>query len=204
MEGKENKNNWNAFTRAVVGKEGLDKIGTYKESYGGGTPLLRGEKAPSKEWVKENRSLQPRDELGRFTYNSANAKPLSTKTSRGTTTPPFLIGKQLYAIKNRDVLKAYSEEDMKKHEYVISTIDRSEAQLVESCKVYVDEYHGFSGMSENAQVKKKGRHSDKEKRSGEGKVEGGRFAIKKASKSTQNEFSMKRKRMVFARKGRNK
>ena len=61
---------------AILG-ENKGKIGEYQEAPGGGTPLAAGQKAPSKEWVAENRKMQPRDENGQFTYNSANAKPLA-------------------------------------------------------------------------------------------------------------------------------
>lgn len=82
-----------------------DKIGTYLEAPGGGTPLAAGEKAPSKAWVEANRVMQPRDADGKFTYNSANAKPLKYGPSRGTTIPPFLKGvKMTYAIKAKDVI----------------------------------------------------------------------------------------------------
>lgn len=81
----------------LIGKLSQGKIGTYKEAPGGGTPLPKNHKAPSKEWVAEHRKSQPRDEDGQFTYNSANAKPLKFGPSRGTTIPPFLKGVKLKA-----------------------------------------------------------------------------------------------------------
>jgi hypothetical protein len=81
----------------LIGKLSQGKIGTYQEAPGGGTPLPKNHKAPSKEWVAEHRKSQPRDEDGQFTYNSANAKPLKFGPSRGTTIPPFLKGVKLKA-----------------------------------------------------------------------------------------------------------
>lgn len=73
----------------------VPKIGEFAEAPGGGKPLPKGAKAPSKEWVKENRKMQPRDTDGTFTYNSANKKPLEYGPSRGKTVPPFLSGVKL-------------------------------------------------------------------------------------------------------------
>ena len=74
------------------GGTGETAIGNYKEAPGGGKPLPKGARAPSKAWVEANRKPQPRDSEGHFTYNSANRKPLEYGPSRGTTTPPFLKG----------------------------------------------------------------------------------------------------------------
>jgi hypothetical protein len=72
-----------------------DKIGGYKEAPGGGTPLAKGEKAPNKEWVLENREMQPRNPDGTFGYNSQNGKDLKYGPSRGVTVPHFLRGVEL-------------------------------------------------------------------------------------------------------------
>ena len=72
---------------SAVGKDkggtGEPAIGNYKEAPGGGKPLPKGAKAPSKAWVEANRKPQPRDSEGHFTYNSANRKPLEYGPSRG-------------------------------------------------------------------------------------------------------------------------
>lgn len=101
-EKKKNPSLLDATQRENAGAGTATAIGTYKESYGGGTPLAKGEKAPSEEWLKENRVQQPRDADGQFTYNSANNKELKYGPSRGKTIPPFLLGsKCLYAIKKK-------------------------------------------------------------------------------------------------------
>lgn len=95
--------------KALVGNEQaeaiMNKIGTYKMAPGGGKPLAKGQKAPSAEWVANNRKMQPRAEDGTFTYNSANALPLapSSEPFRGKgTVPPFLLGKSIKFAKKAD------------------------------------------------------------------------------------------------------
>lgn len=85
--------------------EGADKFGHYKESYGGGTPLKAGQKAPSKQWVEDNRVMQPRDEEGKFTYNAVNGKDLKYPSTRGTTMSPLLDGAKLTFIRTGDKFK---------------------------------------------------------------------------------------------------
>lgn len=128
---------------AILG-ENKGKIGEYQEAPGGGTPLAAGQKAPSKEWVAENRKMQPRDKSGQFTYNSANAKPLAYGPSRGVTVPPFLRGVKLtYAVENKDVIIG---EDGKRY---LAGIDLSARDIVNAYKNYV----GESGEKENLQFK---------------------------------------------------
>lgn len=81
--------------------EKQNKIGSYTEAPGGGTPLARGTKAPSDEWVKEHRQMQPRDpNTGQFEYNNANAK--GTKyPSRGEKTPMFIEGEDFDMVFNK-------------------------------------------------------------------------------------------------------
>ena len=82
--------------------EKQDKIGTYKEAPGGGTPLARGTKAPSDEWVKEHRQMQPRDPAtGQFEYNNANAKGVKYP-SRGKKAVMFIKGGDFDKIFNRN------------------------------------------------------------------------------------------------------
>lgn len=92
-----------SFAQAVIGEDKLNKIGTYEESTGGGTPIPKGEKL--KDHPEAKRVQQPRDENGQFTYNSANAKPLKFGPSRGETTPPFLRGVEMvYAVKAKTAI----------------------------------------------------------------------------------------------------
>ena len=194
---------WNAFTKGKLGKEALDKIGTYQEAPGGGTPLGKGQKAPSKEWVAENRVMQPRDEDGQFTYNSANAKELKYGPSRGKTIPPFLKGKELKFAEKGQILKT---EDNGKWQISISTIDMSVEEMIERCKNYMSDSEGFAGMGEGSTIEKKGRMSKAEKQSGEGEVEGKKFDFSKAGKKTQEDLAKaeqaygKKRKPIFATK----
>jgi hypothetical protein len=194
---------WNAFTKGKLGKEALDKIGTYQEAPGGGTPLGKGQKAPSKEWVADHRKMQPRDENGQFTYNSANAKKLEYGPSRGKTIPPFLRGVELTFAEKGQVLKT---KDNEKWKYSISTIDMSVEEMVENCKNYIAGEGGFLGMGKGSTIDKKGRVSKAEKESGEGTVEGKKVDISKAGKSTQDAFAKateeygKNRKPIFATK----
>ena len=96
-----NKKVSSTFMRTLIGDENEAKIGTYKESTGGGTPLEKGEKL--KDHPEAKRVSQPRDEEGKFTYNAVNRKPLKYGPSRGTTVVPFLKGVKIkYAIKKGD------------------------------------------------------------------------------------------------------
>lgn len=60
------------FTKGVLGKDAYNKIGNFQEATGGGTPLPKGHKL--KDHPEAHRVTQPRDEKGRFTYNSMNKK----------------------------------------------------------------------------------------------------------------------------------
>lgn len=73
--------------RAVFGDKVADKLGTFKESTGGGTPIPKGEKL--KDHPEAKRVSQPRDEEGKFTYNAVNEKPLKYGPSRGETPVPI-------------------------------------------------------------------------------------------------------------------
>ena len=86
--------------RAVLGDKVADKIGTYDESTGGGTPIPKGEKL--KDHPEAKRVQQPRDEEGKFTYNAVNNKPLKYP-SRGETIPPFLkdVNLDKFAVKGK-------------------------------------------------------------------------------------------------------
>lgn len=107
----------------IFGKKQAQKIGTYQEAPGGGTAVDGGGRGAMKKNFKvvnskeeadaireENpkaviRYNQPRDEDGRFTYNSANGKPIQEDKSRGVTVPPFLRGaKMVFATKKRGIV----------------------------------------------------------------------------------------------------
>jgi hypothetical protein len=107
----------------IFGKKQAQKIGTYQEAPGGGTAVDGGGRGAMKKNFKvvnskeeadaireENpkaviRYNQPRDEDGRFTYNSANGKPILEDKSRGVTVPPFLRGaKMVFATKKKGIV----------------------------------------------------------------------------------------------------
>lgn len=175
---------------AILGSA-KEKIGSYKEAPGGGTPLGAGEKAPSKEWVAANRKMQPRDADGQFTYNSVNAKPLEYGPSRGKTVPPFLRGVKLtYAVENKNVIIG---EDGKRY---LAGIDMSARDIVNAYKNYVGEEGDtkslkFKGLEEAIQGKK-GAKSKQEKEAIEQGIEGvlGGVNIQEALK---NSFDPKKK-----------
>lgn len=126
-----------SLLRAVAGDEVADKIGTYKESYGGGTPLPKGTKAPSKAWVEANRVSQPRDADGKFTYNSVNNKPLKYGPSRGTTVPPFLIGHSIkFATKKGERITLLANDKR-----YISDLDLTKESFIEICRGNIKELY---------------------------------------------------------------
>lgn len=139
--------------KGLLTSKGENKIGTFKESYGGGTPLDRGEKAPNKEWVKAHRVKQPRDAEGKFTYNSANAKELKYGPSRGITTPPFLLG-----LKMPNVIKKGTATVIDGKTYVIQS-DMTLDEFIEKCKDKLD----MDKFAEEIIGRKKGRKSEAEK-----------------------------------------
>ena len=160
----------NAFTRGVVGKEALDKIGTYQEAPGGGTPASGGGRGAMKknfkvvdskeeaDAIRKNdpdakiRYNQPRDEDGQFTYNSANAKELVYGPSRGYTVPPFLRGVKLTYVEKGSTLKVKDPEDMRRMTYLLSTINMSPEDIIMKCREYVKEEKGFLGMGEGSEI----------------------------------------------------
>lgn len=148
----------NKETRAVLGTA-ADKIGTYDEAPGGGTPLPKGTKAPSKEWVRKNRRNQPRNPDGTFGYNSLNAIELKYGPSRGTTVPDFLKGIELTFLDKGTTLALRGPNGI---EYYISTIDMTKEQLIENCKHFIESEEGFAGLHKGMMVKKMGRHSKEE------------------------------------------
>lgn len=180
-------------------EQGQKGIGEYEEAPGGGSPGTGGRGGMHKNFVvadspedpvaieakkkgQKVRYNQPRNEDGQFTYNSANAKGLSTKNSRGHTDPPFLAGVDLTFIKKGNVLK-YEREDGKLRR-VISTIDMTPQELVNACKVYFKTEGGFLGVIGTG-ITKKGASSKQERETKEGIA--GQTDLSTKSESTQKE-----------------
>lgn len=153
-----------AEKKSMVDILSQDKIGTYTESTGGGTPLEKGEKL--KDHPEAHRVQQPRDEEGKFTYNSANAKELKYGPSRGTTIPPFLRGVSIdFAIKKGDVV---IDAEGKRW---VSEINISAGELFNRLKNYI-EGKGFGGKLEGEMSRKRGRTSGQERSKIDAKVVG--------------------------------
>ena len=179
--------------------QGQKGIGEYTEAPGGGTPASGGGRGAMKgqfevvnskeeaDAIREKnpnakiRYNQPRNEDGQFTYNSANGKGLSTETSRGHTKPPFLTGVDLTFIKKGSTFQFQEGENFKR---IISTIDLSAEELVNSCKVYFETEGGFLGVIGTA-ITKKGSKSKIEKTGAVGKT--GEIDLSTKSQTTQKE-----------------
>lgn len=136
-----------------------DKLGGYKESYGGGQPIPKGEKWKNNPDIE--RTMQPRKEDGTFTYNSVNARPLEDKRgySRGKTIPPFLLGANSKIVEVGSVLKT---EDGK---YLLSTIELTSDELYDACKQFFNDTQGFHHDkigNEGATIGRQGRPSKEE------------------------------------------
>lgn len=142
-----------SLLRALAGDKNTDKIGTFKEATGGGTPLEKGEKL--KDHPEAKRVQQPRDEEGKFTYNAANAKPLKYGPSRGTTIPPFLKGvKMTFAIKKGDKINYNGS-------IYLAGVDMTAKEFFNKCKEYIFG-KGFEGVEDKVSAKK-GKKSNEEK-----------------------------------------
>ena len=159
------------------------RYGKYEEAYGGGTPLPKGEKAPSEAWLAEHRKMQPRDPDGRFGYNANNGKELKyfvNGKSRGKTVPHYIRHLQLDLIFNKNRVGSTIAYD-KKIQY-IKSIDMTKEEFIEAAKVAkesFDSFGSFDNTKENRGVKeferdalnkphatietKQGRHSAKER-----------------------------------------
>lgn len=136
--------------------EGADKFGKFDEDWGGGTPLKKGQKAPSENWVREHRVPQPRDENGKYTYNSVNGRTLKYGPSRGVTENPLLKGAKLTAIKEGTKFKFGSNEIL---------IGTGQLDLND----LLSEYVGIGGWEIDPDLlsKKEGRRSKEERTSHE-------------------------------------
>lgn len=166
--------------RQTIGRDSFEKIGTYTMSTGGGKPLKKGEKAPSAEWVAENRVAQPRDHKGQFTYNSVNGIPLKEE-SRGETVPPFLLGVQLnFATKAVNV----TIESGKFVNHL--RLNMSKDEFIRAFQEY-DLSKGFKTLASTV-VRKKGRRSQEEKDAIAAGVDGAIGA--NLTKIEQNQFEI--------------
>lgn len=171
----------NETSKGILGKN-AEKIGNYTEATGGGTPLEKGEKL--KDHPEAKRVMQPRDEDGKFTYNSANGKELKYGPSRGTTVPPFLRGIKLTYCAPGTKLKIEGEDGIK---IKLMTVDMSVEQMVHNCKQYIESEGGFAGMGEGSSITKKGKKSKEEKEAEAGQI--GYKDPKELSEKTQKEMA---------------
>lgn len=171
----------NKTSKGLLG-EASEKIGSYTESTGGGTPLAKGEKL--KDHPEAKRVQQPRDEDGQFTYNSVNGKELKYGPSRGTTVPPFLRGIKLTFCEPGTKLKIDGPDGI---EVRLMTIKMSVAEIVSNCKQYMEDEKGFAGMGEGSSIKKLGKKSESEKEAKPGII--GHADPEKFSKGTQQKMA---------------
>ena len=153
-------------------------FGEFDEAPGGGTPAQGGGRgAMKKNFVVADspkdpeaieakakgepvRYMQPRNEDGTFTYNSANGKELSTKKSRGHTDIPWLAGVDLTFLKKGAVFSY--EKDGQKVERLLSGITLSAEELHDALSIYLEDERGFAGIVGGA-ITKKGRTSNVER-----------------------------------------
>lgn len=135
----------------IIGKENFNKIGTFKESTGGGTPIPKGETL--EQHPEAHRVSQPRDEDGKFTYNSVNRKELKYGPSRGKTIPPFLRNVEMtFARKVKDPV-------IREGIVYLGSKDITPKELLDTCKDYLEMEDGLSGFMKT----KRGRKSKVEK-----------------------------------------
>lgn len=170
----------NETSKGILG-EASEKIGSFQESTGGGTPLKKGQKL--KDHPEAKRVMQPRDEDGQFTYNSVNGKGLKYGPSRGTTVPPFLRGVKLTFCQPGTKLKLDGPDGIKVR---IMTIDMSVEELVNACKYYIESEEGFAGLGKGSSILKKGRKSKEEKEAKAGQA--GYVDPKTLRQGTQDEM----------------
>lgn len=163
---------------------GAGKIGQFEENAGGGTPAQGGGRgAMKKKFVladdpddpaaqkakaegKPVRYMQPRDDDGRFTYNSANAKKLYYgEKSRGVTDVPFLGGKLVEKIEKEgtDVVIGQDKLSYLFHNKEL-TAYKAKEELREYMtnhgkKDYTDSGKNIINKQEQAYEHKKGRKS---------------------------------------------
>lgn len=174
----ENVKNMRKHVEKIFGKKQAKSIGTYSEAPGGGTAVDGGGRGAMKKNFKvvnskeeadaireENpkaviRYNQPRDEDGRFTYNSANGKELVEGPSRGVTVPPFLRGaKMVFATKKKGIVSGGTTWNF--------NIDMTAGELASKFKDIL----GAKKAADSVE-RKKGRKSNAEKQAIKKKDEG--------------------------------
>ena len=159
----------------VVGKESAGKIGHYAESTGGGTPIPAGEKLADHPEAK--RVQQPRDEEGKFTYNSVNLKTLKYGPSRGVTVPPFMKGVTITYAKEKVTSTTVSNGKVYKN-----NINMTGEEFLTKMQEYKEKEGGFLGIV-NARIEsKRGRRTKEEKSMIQNREEG--FAANKTTATT--------------------
>lgn len=140
-----------SIARAIAGDSNINKMGSFQESTGGGTPLKKGEKL--KDHPEAHRESQPKDEKGRFTYNAVNGKGLKYGPSRGTTISPLLKGVKLtYAIKTDTVINYNGLTHL-------AGINATSEEFIEMFRNIDD----LKKLLEETAERKKGRKSNREK-----------------------------------------
>ena len=162
--------------RQEKGIEGKN-FGEYDEAPGGGTPGKKGGRGSmhknfvvadspkdpdaieAKEEGKAVRYMQPRNEDGTFTYNSANGKGLSTKKSRGHTDIPWLAGVDLTFLEEGAVFSY--KDNMGQVKRLMSAITLQGLELHDAVAVYLEDERGFAGIV-GGSITKKGRPSKQE------------------------------------------
>lgn len=154
-------------TAEGVAGEGTKKIGSFKMSTGGGTPLAKGEKLADHPEAK--RVQQPRDEDGQFTYNSANNIELKYGPSRGTTIPPFLKGIKLNCVtkkdkngKNQTYAVTSTQGVVINGETFIANMDMTVDEFIDAFK-QIQKDGTFGDIQKNQMQRKKGKKSKAEK-----------------------------------------
>lgn len=152
--------------RSAIGKEAQDKLGTYDEAAGGGTPIKKGEdfklvdNPQEADAIREQeknlpdsaktniRVKQPRNPDGTFGYNSQNRRGLRYK-SRGKTIPDFL--KEYVAIWYREGKTGEDLITSQDEDYMLA-FDMTMDELIERSKYYLEKEDMFSFLAGKGDV----------------------------------------------------
>lgn len=173
---------------ALIGQEAYDKMGTYDENTGGGTPIPKGKELEdypdekvyraanqedADEFRKKNPDFeknggiirlddQPRNADGTFGYNAQNKKSLKYK-SRGVTVIEFLRG---YVAQWYEEGKGNGDLITSRDGRYLLAFDMTMEELVNKCRSYIRE--GYTGRLEalagKGDIVKAGNTPEKEKR----------------------------------------
>lgn len=167
------KKNWGELFSSKNKQTGGTQIGDFAEYPGGGTPLKKGEHYEKAETVEEAkqiraenpdakvRVMQPRDEEGHFTYNSANRRELEYGPSRGKTVPPFMKDWEISFSKKSGKGTFISDTGKK---YIMPESIKSENDFINMFKQFQDDENGgkFGEFGESDTTKGKGGKTPKE------------------------------------------